>query len=111
MLDGASLAPILAVLGTRVNRLWAVLRAFPLHGVEYLLGLGQEIIEPDSWTADADGYRLTLYVLQDDRPVLESFPDAPIGPIGVPEEVYILVGGILADDVVDLQALDSSYGD
>lgn len=60
--------------------------------------------------AEADGYRLTLYVLQDDRPVLKSFPGAPLGPIGVPEEVYLVVGGILADDVVELYALDSSYG-
>jgi hypothetical protein len=33
---------------TPVNNPWMLLQASPLHGVEYLLRLGQEIIELDS---------------------------------------------------------------
>ena len=40
---------------------------------------------------------------------LNPFP-APHRPIGVPEEVYFVGGGILPDDVVELYTLDSSYG-
>src|SRR5215203_316875 len=85
----------------------------PLYTTTHSLlteALSQELIELGSLTADANGYRLTLHALQDDRPVLEPLPSSPHRPIGVTEEVYLLGGGILPYDVVELQALDSSYG-
>src|SRR5215203_3255389 len=114
MLGRASLTPILAdflLLGTLVNRFWVFLRASPLHALNHLLGLWRELIELASLTADADGHRLTLHVLQDDRPSLESPRGGSIRPIAVLEGVYLGVGGILGDDPLELHAFDSSHGD
>src|SRR5215218_7625317 len=114
MLGRASLTPILAdflLLGTLVNRFWVFLRASPLHALNHLLSLWRELIEIASLTADADGHRLTLHVLQDDRPILESPRGGRIRPIAVLEGIYLGVGCILGDDPLELLALDSSYGD
>jgi hypothetical protein len=40
--------PRIPIPRTPVNNPWVLLQASPLHGVEYLLRLGQEIIELDS---------------------------------------------------------------
>jgi hypothetical protein len=58
---------------TPVNRLWALLRASPLHAVHYLLRMGRKLIELGSRTTEANRNRLTLYVLQDDDARLVSF--------------------------------------
>jgi hypothetical protein len=57
----------------RVNRLWALLRASPLHGVDHLLRLGRKLFELGSRTKEANPNRLTPYVLQDDDAHLVSF--------------------------------------
>src|SRR5215207_2310219 len=114
MLGGASLTPILAdflLLGTWVNRFWAFLRASPLHALNHLLGLWRELVELASLTADADGHRLTLHVLQDNRPSLEPLRGLPTRPVAVLEGVYLGVGCILGDDPLELLAFDSSHGD
>src|SRR5215204_2960327 len=63
----------ISILGTSVNRVWALLRACPLHGVDHLLRLGRELFELASRTNEANRNRLTLYVLQDDAARLFSF--------------------------------------
>src|SRR5918993_4832201 len=59
-----------------VNRPWVLLRACPLHGVDHLLGLRRELIELGCRTAEAEGHRLTLHVLQDDE---AGFVCLPVG--------------------------------
>src|SRR5215217_1798748 len=61
---------------TSVNRpLGATLCTFPLHRVEYILCLGNELIELGSSASEDDAHRLTLHVLQDDHTMLLSLPD------------------------------------
>jgi hypothetical protein len=43
--DAGYVPPRTPLLRTSVNRLWALLRACPLHAVEHLLRLGQELLE------------------------------------------------------------------
>jgi hypothetical protein len=53
------------LLGTSVNRVWTLLRASPLHGVDHLLGRWRKLIEIASRTNKAYGYRPTLHILED----------------------------------------------
>ena len=73
MQDRASELPRNPIPRTPVNRLWALLRASPLHAVHYLLRLGRKLTELASRTNEANRNRLTLYVLQDDDARLVSF--------------------------------------
>src|SRR5215212_10503562 len=57
--------PRIHLLGTSVNRPWALLRASPLHAFHHLLRLRCDLIEVGSQPAVVDGHRFAFDVLQD----------------------------------------------
>src|SRR5215218_1285908 len=76
-----------------VNRVWALLRASPLHGVDDLLRLGRELIEMGRPASVAQGDRQSAQlVLRDDQVQFASLRDENRRVMSAyPEEVHALL--------------------